>query len=653
VEVRARRWLDVAIQGLPFAVVAALVPFMVEREGGFAVTVWYPIGLGVLALLVVLQWATRQTVAGLSRTALTGVALYAAFVAWGFATIAWAAVRGDAWDGANRALLYLLVLLLLAGWSLTARVLWPLLLGLGLAVCTEGIITTEHVIGSGDQSQFLIGPRLSEPLGYPNATAALFMVMVWLLVGLASRPWLPAWARGIAFGLASMNLTLNLLTQSRGSLYTLPFVGLVYLLLVPGRLRSLAAAALLGVGFLPAAAPVLRVYGTAPDELAHAYRRAIDVGLVWAAILAVAGVMFAAVDDRLRLSPHALRRIGLAVVGAGALAVLALVLALQPWRHVGPAWHSFKYAGEPGGADSRFGGLGSNRYDFWRVGLIEFRRHPVQGIGVDNFLVPYLQQRRSPEQPAYPHSLAIDLLSQTGLVGTVLFIGFAVAVLLAVCRMPPGREADVARVLLVGASVWLLHAQVDWLWEMPVLGVLGLGLVGAALGLTPRRTRPAPVPRPRSRTALLAAPAALGAAVAAATLAFPWLAAREVQAASATWHDDPERAFRQLDRARGLNPFTDQADLLAGAIASRLHRYPLAREKFRQAVERSPDDWYANLELGVVSSVAGPPELAASSLRRALALDPADAIVRSVHRDYAAGRRIDPDAVDRAFEAES
>ena len=39
-------------------------------------------------------------------------------------------------------------------------------------------------------------------------------------------------------------LTLNLLTESRGSVFTLPLVALAYLLLVPGRLRSLAALAL-------------------------------------------------------------------------------------------------------------------------------------------------------------------------------------------------------------------------------------------------------------------------------------------------------------------------------------------------------------------------------------------------------------------------
>jgi O-antigen ligase len=643
-----RRLVDGAVEGLPFALVAAIAALMVERDGGYAVTVWYPSALGVLALGVTLVVAGRETVRRVAYAAAAPVALFAVFVAWGFLTIAWAAVRGDAWDGANRALLYLAVLALLAVWSASRRVLSVLLLVLAVALVAEGIGTTEHVISGAGAQSYLIGARLSEPLGYPNATAALFMVLVWVMVGLASRPWLPIPARGLALGLASMSLTLNVLTQSRGSVYTLPLVAAVYLLLVPGRLRSLATLAVLGVGFAATAAPVLHVYGTDPEHLAGAYRRAIVVGVVWAVIVALAGVMLGLIDRHVRFTPETVRRAGLAVIAAGAVATVLLLLLFTPWTRLGTAWHSFRYAGEPGGATSRFGGLGSNRYDFWRVGLIEFRRHPVQGIGVDNFLVPYLQQRRSSEEPVFPHSLAVDLLSETGLVGTVLFLAFLVGVVRALRRIRAGPDRELAGVLLAGAAAWLLHAQVDWLWEMPVLGILGMGLVGSALGLVPRRAEGAAA-GPRARALL--APALLAAAVlfSAASLALPWLAQREIDAAGASWRSNPSGAFAQLDHARRLNPLSDQPDLVAGVIASRLHRYGEARNRFERALERSPDDWYANLELGIAASLAGPTQLAESALRRAAALDPGEPIVRGVLRDFLAGRRIDPDAVDRAF----
>lgn len=493
---------DLVVQALPLAFVAGLVAFMVERGGGFAVTVWYPVELVVLAVAVTLVWSVGRRYARLTPLAGGSVALFATFAGWGFLTIAWAAVRGAAWHGANRTLLYLLVFALLAAWTATARALWPVLLALSLAVAVEGVVTVEQIVRAGDPSRFVIGTRLSEPLGYPNATAALFMVMVWLMVGLASRPWLPAPARGLAFGLAGLHLTLNLLTESRGSVFTLPLVAAAYLLLVPGRLRSFAALALVAAGSAPVISPIVRVYDSGPERLGEAYRRAIEVGLVLAVTLVAAGCLFAAVDRRVRSSPRTVRRTGIAVVTAAAVAALAVAVAVRPWERVGPAWHSFKYGGEPSAAASPFSGLGSNRYDFWRVGLIEFQRHPAQGIGVDNFRVPYLQQRRSTEEPLYPHSLAVDLLSQTGVVGTLLFVGFLALAVAGVLGIPPGRERDLARILVVGAAVWILHAQVDWLWEMPVLGVLGMGLLGAALGLVPRPpgTRPAGSTRSRPDT---------------------------------------------------------------------------------------------------------------------------------------------------------
>ena len=63
----------------------------------------------------------------------------------------------------------------------------------------------------------------------------------------------------------------------------------------------------------------------------------------------------------------------------------------------------------------------------------------------------------------------------------------------------------------------------------------------------------------------------------------------------------------------------------------------------------SPDDWYANLELGIAASLTGHRRQAASALARARRLDPGEPIVRQVVRTFEAGHRIDSDAIDRAF----
>ena len=134
-----------------------------------------------------------------------------------------------------------------------------------------------------------------------------------------------------------------------------------------------------------------------------------------------------------------------------------------------------------------------------------------------------------------------------------------------------------------------------------------------------------------------------------AALLLPWFANRDVQRGAAIWQADPSAAFTALDNAHRLNPLSDNADVVAGAIASHLHRYDLMRTRFQRAVDRTPEDWYANFELGIAASLTGHGDLAGVSLNKADRLYPGSPIVEATLARYRAGRRIDSDAVDRAF----
>jgi O-antigen ligase len=129
-------------------------------------------------------------------------------------------------------------------------------------------------------------------------------------------------------------------------------------------------------------------------------------------------------------------------------------------------------------------GLGSNRYDFWRVGLGELQRHPLNGIGTDNFAIDYLARRKSIEEPVYPHSLEIRVLAQTGVVGALLLGAFLVFALLAGARGRRSADSDAAAaapLALMLAVQWLVHGSVDWFWEFPALSAMALfGLAVAA-----------------------------------------------------------------------------------------------------------------------------------------------------------------------------
>ena len=268
-----------AVQALPLAIVFALVAFMVERDGGFAVTVWYPIGLVVLAVAVTLAalgpGGSSPACRG-SRSRRSPASPRSPL--WGFATIALG-------RGPGRRLGRLEPDAALPARLRAARRLACRRAGrsgrcssaLSASSRIEGVVTVEQVVHAGDPSQFLIGSRLSEPLGYPNATGgALHDHGLADASGLASRPWLPAPARGLAFGLAGLNATLNLLTESRGSVFTLPGVVIAFLVLVPGRLRSLAALRLVGGRRSRRwSRPCSHVYGGDPAQFTPAIRHAL------------------------------------------------------------------------------------------------------------------------------------------------------------------------------------------------------------------------------------------------------------------------------------------------------------------------------------------------------------------------------------------
>jgi tetratricopeptide (TPR) repeat protein len=291
-------------------------------------------------------------------------------------------------------------------------------------------------------------------------------------------------------------------------------------------------------------------------------------------------------------------------------------------------------------------GFGSNRYDIWRVAWHEFRARPLYGAGPDNFAVAYLRERRSDEEPLYPHSLELQVLEQTGLVGAILFSGFLLAALLqlASVRRAPAFVRGVAVSTGAVFVYWFVHGSVDWFWDVPGLSgpaFAALGLASAVVG------RPWANIGRKKRPALGWAAAAVAFVAVACTLLPPWLSAAEVHAAARTWKQDRSGAFARLHRARRLNPLADNPDLVAGAIASRLGDFHAMQAAFEGAVSRNPSNWYAWLELALAENSLGNRAAALRDLARARALDPREPTIREVAADVAAGKIVQPGRIDR------
>ena len=634
------RWPVDVIRGLPLALALVALVWIAADDGGFESTTWYPAALLVTAILAVTTLALPD--APLRGAALVAAVALGGFALWSYATILWADDGGAAWHGANLTLFYAVVFLLFATCRPSERTVTWILSALTATIAGMGLVIVWRASRSeaAADAAFLYG-RLSSPTGYPNATASLFALSGWLGLGLAAARSAPHVARSVALASSGVAFGLCVVAQSRGWTFTTPVVLVVFLVLYPRRLQAAAAAAAVAVALavaLPTLLDVFRVDGAVRSE---ALMDAVVVLGIAAAVLAAVGAALPLLD-RIEL-PRVVRR-ALLVVGV-VLAVGGLVTFAvrdDPAGRVRTGWHQFTQDRNAVSSATHLVGLGSNRYDFWRVGLGEFRRHPISGIGSDNFAIPYVADRRSGEQPLYPHSLWVRTLSQTGVVGTVLLLIAVGAALWAALRR---NRSPVQVALVTGFVAWFLHAQGDWLWEMPANGAMAFGLLGIAVGMS---SRGAASPVGASRRAwpwVVVGCAAVGALA----LAPPWLAARYEVSALATWQTSPDAAIEDLRRAASLNPLSDRPWVIAGAIASRNDDYPSMRRHFAAAVERNPRNWYSRLELAVAAALTGDRRLALTEVSQARALNPNDAVLARVARTIRSGGVPDPVEIDAEY----
>ena len=629
-------------------------------DGGYPPTLWLPGSLALVGLLVLILVAAPQVLRTLPRTGLAALGLLAGFTLWSALSIAWAGDRGEAWDATNRTVLYLAVYGIFLLWPWRARHGAFLLGAYALGVTALAAATLASLLRADDPYSFFIGGRYAEPVGYLNANCALFLSAFWPAVFLASRRETPWWLRGLFLASAGFLLEQAILPQSRGSLFVFPAVLVLYLALVPGRTRSLLVLGPVCLAAYLARGALLDLYPAWRDESLPAALDALANPLIGsAAALFALGTVYGLVD-RFAPLPADVARLGAWIVGvlttvvAVAAALVLLAAYGNPVTQAQDAWDEFSAGQQFEESSSYFGAsLGSNRYDFWRVALGELRDAPVAGVGAGNFADAYLQERESPEEPLYPHSLPLMVVSGTGVVGGLLFLGFLGCALAAAWvgrsrRSPLGNA--VAAAAVVAFAYWALHGSLDWFWEFPGLAAPAFAWLGLAAALD----RPVPLPdeRPAGWTRRRMTAAALYTLIvvaAAVSLTLPWLAAREVERAADTWRSSPEDAYAILDRARTLNPLSARADLVAGAIAMREDDYPRAREAFERALGRHSDSWYAELELGVIAALEGRRDEALARLDRAEELNPLEETVDIVRDGVLAGEPVDPLLLDRIF----
>ena len=606
-------------------------------SGFYDSSLWAPAGLAFLAAALAFVIAARERPPAAALAALSGLA---GLWLWSLISRGWADRADLALVAANRWALYaaiMIALVLLVGRE--RRVAVTLVGACSVAsLGIAGYVLVRMLLPSAQQ--LFLGTNLNSPIGYANGQANLLLLGFWPLVAIAEdvRRRLPS---ALAIGAATVVGGLLFASQRRGSLVALAVSGLLLLALVPGRRSRVWVLVAVSAGVAVAASSISPLFqhpgANGVASLHNIHRAAVaavlagaGLGCAWGLLLGVGAL----VRRRGGAWSHRLTQAASAGLIALALAAGVLVaLDARPIAHrVRTSYDAFVHL-SPSPASFRLFSGGGNRYDYWRVALIEFKAAPLRGVGAGNYTVDYYRDRRTTEDITQPHSLELQTLAELGLVGALALLLFLIGPLFGLWRWSrraraPGSERLVAVAAGGMFLSWLGQTSVDWMHLIPTITALALGAAAVLVSppAAPPPAAPAPAAPPPARlhaVAVLAAAAMI--AVAAWYTARMMLADHHRAEAVALLAHHPLAALAQTNTALSLEGDSVDTYYVRAAALARLSLYRDARAALGQAIAHGPDDWVSWALLGDLELRHGDRVAAARAYRHARRLDPLDA----------------------------
>jgi hypothetical protein len=457
--------------------------------------------------------------------------------------------------------------------------------------------------------------RLSAPTGYWNTLALLGDIALPLGLCLATR--MRASGTLLVYGW----LVVIGLTYSRGGVLVAVVVVALWMILSKAWLESLST--LLAAG-LPAGgtlAVAFSLAGVTSDGQTHTTR--LQDGLVFGAVV-VANAAISVALARFELPPTTLvRRLAL-----GLLAVVIAVSVAAGAAHAQSWWNNFTAPAstELTNAPDRLVQVGSNfRWGWWTQAWDGWKAEPIAGTGAGSFDVTNKRYRQSnQDETIEPHSLPVQFLSETGLIGVVLFLG-SIGWLIVRGRRRPGPQLALALAL----PAYFLHGLLDIDWDFVSVSAPVFMIAGALA------VRPSDRPKPRA-FAILTASGVI--AIAALSLVAVWLGGHWEGQAEAALQSHPARAVTLAKRARRVNPLAVAPLLTAAAAKTSIaafsaehrtsgwaKRYSAATTSainyLTQATKLQPDNALAWYLLGGFRLAEGCPYAALPAFNRATVFD--------------------------------
>ncbi len=628
---------------------------VVRSDAGIAV--WWIILLGALCGIVP---AARTSAAG--RIAL---GLLTAFVLWTWIATSWSLSPERSFQELSRVVCYLGVLAL-AVWTYpdreralrhaTAVVACAVVVLTGLALLSR--LRPGTFAGAETTASFLPGAqnRLSWPLNYWNALGALAALGLPLLVGIAGSA-RSLIAQALAAAAVPMVVLTGYLTFSRGGAIATAVAAIVYLVLTPERLSKLATLAACAAGSAILVAGAVHRHAIEQGHVGAVARHEGST-LLLAVIVVCLGVGVVQVGIGLAARHGSLPRVlritpaqARVLLALAAVVVVIIALAAGAPHRLSHAWHQFKQPTASAlheNAIGRYGALsGNGRYTYWQTAIKAMPGHWLKGYGPGSFELVWLPRAPVWSYVQNAHSLYVETLTETGVVGLAALVGFLLAVLVAaarcVRRTTPERRTRAAAVAAAIAA-FVVGAGFDWLWQVPVIPVAVLLLAAAVLtspapritagrsaqsgaGDEPgsetagRRVRPrwsGALPRLAGRGAI-----AVIAAAALVAIGIPLantVAVRASQAAIRA-HNTP-LALREAATAVSVQSDSASARLQEALVLEQAGDYAAAAVQATKATAAEPGNWQTWLVLSRLEAEQGHARVALADYRRARSLNP-------------------------------
>jgi tetratricopeptide (TPR) repeat protein len=596
------------------------------------------LGCGLVAAATIV-WGRAGGLSG----ALT-LALFGALAALTALSVSWSITPDASWIEANRTLAYLAVFAAAVGAARLAPNGWLVVLrGLLIAIAVVTGYALASRIWPASIAPDDLYARLAQPYGYWNALGLTAAMGVPLALWLGARRAGHAAVSALAYPLLAGLLMAIFLSFSRGAILAAAIGAILWLALVPLRLRSVMVLAVSAAG----AAPLLlwaltkKAFTESSVPLQLRERVADDFGILLLTLLVLTLAAGLAVNFRIASrapSPRVRLRAG---VIAAAVAVIAPVVMF-----VGVATSDKGIServsaltdtkGETPGGPGRFTTASSSRAKYWRESRLVFEEHPLLGTGAGTFGTARLRYRRDALVARQAHGYVAQTMSDLGLAGLLLSLALLAAWLIAAARAVGVRRGDRARpwtpervglaALALVAVVFGVQSLIDWTWFVPGPAVMALAAAGFVAGSprpehgwAPRALRPLPWPRVGIAAAALVAVAICA-----------WAADQPQRS-----HAQSERAYelladgqvdagdRAAKRAEDINPLALEPIFARAAVFEQRGDLPGAEAQLRRGVREHPADPASWLRLAQFQLFTlDQPKRAQDTVRGALALDP-------------------------------